>query len=95
MWGSRVELIQALIPPGLKAVHELLQQEVTALAGAQESFSGYCRRAVGLRPPGPAVGLGLPGGSEGGRAGAAGAGPEPRLRKVNGYLVLPHLRAAL
>ncbi len=62
---SRVELIQALIPPGLEAVHELLQREVAALAGAQESFSGYCRRAAGLRPPGPAVGPGLPGGSEG------------------------------
>jgi transposase-like protein len=30
---SRVELIQALIPLGLEAVNELLQQEVTALAG--------------------------------------------------------------
>ena len=30
---SRVELIQALIPLGLEAVQELLQQEVAALAG--------------------------------------------------------------
>lgn len=30
---ARVELIQALIPLGLEAVNELLQQEVTALAG--------------------------------------------------------------
>ena len=30
---SRVELIQALIPLGLEAVNDLLQQEVTALAG--------------------------------------------------------------
>jgi transposase-like protein len=30
---SRVELIQALIPLGLEAVHDLLQQEVMALAG--------------------------------------------------------------
>ncbi len=28
--GSRVELIQALIPLGLEAVNELLQQEVSA-----------------------------------------------------------------
>ena len=32
---SRVALIQALIPLGLEAVNELLQQEVTALAGAR------------------------------------------------------------
>jgi transposase-like protein len=32
---ARVELIQALIPLGLEAVKELLQQEVTALAGAR------------------------------------------------------------
>lgn len=44
----RVELIQALIPLGLKAVHELLQQEVTALAGARYQrpggVPGYARR---------------------------------------------------
>jgi putative transposase len=32
---SRLELIQALIPLGLEAVQELLQQEVTVLAGAR------------------------------------------------------------
>jgi putative transposase len=37
---SRVELIQALIPLGLEAVHELLQQEVTALAGARYQRGG-------------------------------------------------------
>jgi transposase-like protein len=37
---SRVELIQALIPLGLEAVHELLRQEVTALAGARYQRSG-------------------------------------------------------
>ena len=31
--NGRVELIQALIPLGLEAVEEVLQQEVTALAG--------------------------------------------------------------
>ena len=37
---SRVELIQALIPLGLEAVQELLQQEVTALAGARYQRGG-------------------------------------------------------
>lgn len=37
---SRVELIQALIPLGLEAVNELLQQEVTALAGPRYQRSG-------------------------------------------------------
>jgi putative transposase len=37
---SRVELIQALIPLGLEAVHELLQQEITALAGARYQRGG-------------------------------------------------------
>lgn len=37
---SRIELIQALIPLGLEAVHELLQQEVTALAGPRYSRQG-------------------------------------------------------
>jgi len=32
---SRVQLIQALIPLGLEAVNELLQQEFTTLAGAR------------------------------------------------------------
>ena len=45
--GSRVELIQALIPLGLEAVRELLQQEVTALAGARYQrgggVAGYAR----------------------------------------------------
>jgi len=31
--NSRVELIQVLIPLGLEAVNDLLQKEVTALAG--------------------------------------------------------------
>lgn len=37
---SRVELIQALIPLGLEAVNELLQQEVTALAGPRYQHTG-------------------------------------------------------
>ena len=37
---TRVELIQALIPLGLEAVQELLQQEVTALAGARYQRAG-------------------------------------------------------
>ena len=37
---SRVELIQALIPLGLEAVRELLQQEVTALAGRRYQRGG-------------------------------------------------------
>ena len=41
---SRVELIQALIPLGLEAVNDLLQQEVTALVGERYSRHG----AVGV-----------------------------------------------
>lgn len=37
---SRVELIQALIPLGLEAVNDLLQQEVTTLAGRRFQRSG-------------------------------------------------------
>ena len=37
---ARVELIQALIPLGLEAVNELLQEEVTALAGERYSRKG-------------------------------------------------------
>ena len=37
---TRVELIQALIPLGLEAVQDLLQQEVTALAGARYQRAG-------------------------------------------------------
>lgn len=37
---SRVALIQALIPLGLEAVNDLLQQEVTALAGVRYQRSG-------------------------------------------------------
>ena len=44
---ARAELIQALIPIGLEAVSELLQQEVTALAGARYGRgvgrAGYAR----------------------------------------------------
>jgi len=40
---ARVELIQALIPVGLEAVQELLQQEVTALAGARYQRGGGVR----------------------------------------------------
>ncbi len=44
---ARAELIQALIPIGLEAVNELLQQEVTALAGARYGRgvggAGYAR----------------------------------------------------
>lgn len=44
---ARVELIQALIPLGLEAVQELLQQEVTALAGGRSQrgagVPGYAR----------------------------------------------------
>jgi hypothetical protein len=46
---NRVELIQALIPPGLEAVNELLQQELTALAGARLIGSSLTRgRAIAL-----------------------------------------------
>ncbi len=37
---TRVELIQALIPIGLEAVNELLQQEVCQLAGERYSRQG-------------------------------------------------------
>jgi len=37
---SRVELIQALIPLGLEAVRDVLQQEITALAGPRYQRSG-------------------------------------------------------
>lgn len=37
---ARVEMIQALIPLGLEAVNDLLQEEVTALAGARYSHTG-------------------------------------------------------
>jgi hypothetical protein len=37
---ARVELIQALIPLGLEAVQTLLEQEVTALAGARYQRGG-------------------------------------------------------
>ena len=44
---ARAELIRALIPIGLEAVNELLQQEVTALAGARygrgDGQAGYAR----------------------------------------------------
>jgi putative transposase len=44
---SRVQLIQALIPLGLEAVNELLQQEVTTLAGQRyrrgDGQAGYAR----------------------------------------------------
>ena len=38
--NSRVELIQALIPLGLEAVQDVLEQEVTALAGARYARAG-------------------------------------------------------
>jgi putative transposase len=38
--NSRVEMIQALIPVGLAAVNDLLQQEVTALAGPRYQRGG-------------------------------------------------------
>ena len=38
--SSRVEMIQALIPLGLKAVNELLQEDVTRLAGERYSGEG-------------------------------------------------------
>ena len=37
---ARAELIQALIPIGLEAVNDLLQQEVVSLVGARYSRSG-------------------------------------------------------
>lgn len=44
---SRIALIQALIPVGLEAVNEVLQQEVTALAGSRyargDGRAGYAR----------------------------------------------------
>jgi len=39
-FDTRVEMIQMLIPLGLKAVEELLQEQVTALAGARYSRGG-------------------------------------------------------
>jgi putative transposase len=39
-WDCRAALIQALIPLGLEAVNELLQQEVSALAGARYQRGG-------------------------------------------------------
>lgn len=39
-FDTRVEMIQMLIPLGLKAVEELLQEQVTALAGARYSREG-------------------------------------------------------
>jgi transposase-like protein len=45
--NTRVELIQALIPLGLEAVHDVLQQEVAALAGERyrrgDGHVGYAR----------------------------------------------------
>ena len=43
---SRVELIQALIPLGLEAVNDVLQQEVTALVGERYSRHEGCRGLV-------------------------------------------------
>ncbi len=37
---SRLEMIQALIPPGMKAVNELLQEEITRLASERYSRTG-------------------------------------------------------
>ncbi len=36
---ARAELIQALIPIGLEAVNDLLQQEVVSLVGARHSLN--------------------------------------------------------
>lgn len=45
--NTRVEMIQALIPRGLEAVHDVLQQEVAALAGERyrrgDGQVGYAR----------------------------------------------------
>ena len=38
-----LSMIQALIPLGLRAVEEALQQEVTALAGARYAHAGRTR----------------------------------------------------
>ncbi len=48
---TRVELIQALIPIGLEAVNEVLQQEVCQLAGERYSRAGVdcCPAALDLR----------------------------------------------
>ena len=46
---TRVAMIQALLPLGLKAVHDVLQEEVTRLAGTRYSreggLPGYARSA--------------------------------------------------
>ena len=43
---ARAELIQALIPIGLEAVSELLQQEVVSLVGARYSRGGGVDRSI-------------------------------------------------
>ena len=69
---SRVEMIQALIPLGLKAVEELLQEEVTALAGAR-SIGAVRADLSAVRPSSGRAG---PGDLSPGRAGAVpGAHP--------------------
>jgi hypothetical protein len=87
---ARVALIQALIPVGLQAVEDALQQEVSG-----PGWSPVCaprwehRRWCG---GGPAAGIGLPGGPE-----AAGTGvlhPEPVGRGRSPPAELPPVAAA-
>ena len=55
---TRIALIQALIPLGLQAVQDVLQQEVAALAGPRYARHDSAPHVVAL---GPAAGLDLPG----------------------------------
>ena len=48
---ARAELIQALIPIGLEAVNELLQQEVVSLVGVRYSHGGGEGKSSGGRHP--------------------------------------------
>jgi hypothetical protein len=64
---ARVALIQALIPVGLQAVEDVLQQEVSG-----PGWSPICapRWSTGGGAVGPAAGIGLPDGPEAAHLGA-------------------------
>ena len=73
---TRLSLIQALIPIGLEAVSDVLQQEVGQLAGVR--YAPACsRQAQGGRPVGSSVGkpegFGVSDGPEAVRRRASGA----------------------
>jgi len=79
---TRVALIQALIPLGLRAVEEVLQREVELLAG--RGMRGG--RGAGPGAVGPAAGVSLPTGPQGAGPGAPGAGPAGGGRSAPGEL---------